>query len=121
MITLLLIEKIASLFLIMAVGFVLVRLHLLKTGDSKTLSVLSVYAICPCAFISASQVDLTPEVLQGFLFALICSAVLQVGQIVLVKILAKPLHLSPIDQAASVFSNCGNLIIPLVGFVLGDE
>lgn len=121
MITLLLIEKIASLFLIMAVGFVLVRLHLLKTGDSKTLSVLSIYAICPCAFISASQVDLTPEVLQGFLFALICSAVLQVGQIVLVKILAKPLHLSPIDQAASVFSNCGNLIIPLVGFVLGDE
>ena len=92
MITLLLIEKIASLFLIMAVGFALVRLHLLKTGDSKTLSVLSVYAICPCAFISATQVDLTPDVLQGFLFAVVCAIVLQVGQIIL-----------------------------LVGFILGDE
>ena len=121
MITLLLIEKIASLFLIMAVGFALVRLHLLKTGDSKTLSVLSVYAICPCAFISASQVDLTPDVLQGFLFAVVCSIVLQVGQIALVKILAKPLRLSPIEQAASIYSNSGNLIIPLVGFILGDE
>ena len=121
MITLLLIEKIASLFLIMAVGFALVRLHLLKTGDSKTLSVLSVYAICPCAFISATQVDLTPDVLQGFLFAVVCAIVLQIGQIILTKILAKPLHLSPIERAASIYSNCGNLIIPLVGFILGDE
>lgn len=121
MITLLLIEKIASLFLIMAVGFALVRLHLLKTGDSKTLSVLSVYAICPCAFISATQVDLTPDVLQGFLFAVVCAIVLQVGQIILTKVLAKPLHLSPIERAASIYSNCGNLIIPLVGFILGDE
>lgn len=121
MIALLLIEKIASLFLIMAVGFALVRLHLLKTGDSKTLSVLSVYAICPCAFISATQVDLTPDVLQGFLFAVVCAIVLQVGQIILTKILAKPLHLSPIERAASIYSNCGNLIIPLVGFILGDE
>ena len=121
MITLLLIEKIASLFLIMSVGFALVRLHLLKTGDSKTLSVLSVYAICPCAFISATQVDLTPDVLQGFLFAVVCAIVLQVGQIILTKILAKPLHLSPIERAASIYSNCGNLIIPLVGFILGDE
>lgn len=121
MITLLLIEKIASLFLIMAVGFALVRLHLLKTGDSKTLSVLSVYAICPCAFISATQVDLNPDVLQGFLFAVVCAIVLQVGQIILTKILAKPLHLSPIERAASIYSNCGNLIIPLVGFILGDE
>lgn len=104
MITLLLIEKIASLFLIMAVGFALVRLHLLKTGDSKTLSVLSVYAICPCAFISATQVDLTPDVLQGFLFAVVCAIVLQVGQIILTKILAKPLHLSPIERAASIYS-----------------
>lgn len=121
MITLLLIEKIASLFLIMAVGFALVRLHLLKTGDSKTLSVLSVYVICPCAFISATQVDLTPDVLQGFIFAIVCAIVLQVGQILLTKILAKPLHLSPIERAASIYSNCGNLIIPLVGFILGDE
>lgn len=121
MITLLLIEKIASLFLIMAVGFALVRLRLLKTGDSKTLSVLSVYAICPCAFISATQVDLTSDVLQGFLFAIVCAIVLQVGQILLTKILAKPLHLSPIERAASIYSNCGNLIIPLVGFILGDE
>lgn len=105
----------------MAVGFALVRLHLLKTGDSKTLSVLSVYAICPCAFISATQVDLTPDVLQGFLFAVVCAIVLQVGQIILTKILAKPLNLSPIERAASIYSNCGNLIIPLVGFILGDE
>lgn len=105
----------------MAVGFALVRLHLLKTGDSKTLSVLSVYAICPCAFISATQVDLTPDVLQGFLFAVVCAIVLQIGQIILTKILAKPLHLSPIERAASIYSNCGNLIIPLVGFILGDE
>lgn len=121
MITLLLIEKIASLFLIMAVGFALVRLRLLKTGDSKTLSVLSVYAICPCAFISATQVDLTPDVLQWFIFAIVCAIVLQVGQILLTKVLAKPLHLSPIERAASIYSNCGNLIIPLVGFILGDE
>ena len=46
---------------------------------------------------------------------------LQVGQILLTKILAKPLHLSPIERAASIYSNCGNLIIPLVGFILGDE
>lgn len=121
MITLLLIQKISELFLIMMVGFALVRLKLLKPENSKVLSVLTVYCLAPCAIISGYQVELAQDVVVGFFCAMGVSAVLMVGQMLLVKLIAIPLHLTKLEQACSIYSNCLNLIIPLVGFCLGDE
>ena len=120
-ITLLLIQKISSLFLIMAIGFALVRAKLLKSTDTKPISVLTVYAIALCAILSAYQVELTQDVIIGFFSAMGVSVLLMIGQVLITKLIAIPLHLTSLERACSIYSNCGNLIIPLVGFCLGDE
>ncbi len=56
MISLILAEKIFSLFLIMFMGYAVVHWGLLHAEDSKTLSLISLYLISPCVIISAFQV-----------------------------------------------------------------
>ena len=52
-----LIEKIVSLFFVMLLGVLLVRSHILKADDSRTLSTLCIYLIMPCVILEAFQVD----------------------------------------------------------------
>lgn len=114
-------EKILSLFLIVLAGFAVVKLGLLKPEDSKSLSTLCLYVIIPCTIITAFQVDCTRETQLGLLLALIAAVVIQLGIVGLNALLKKPLKLCPEEQASIVYSNSGNLIIPIVSLVLGSE
>ena len=116
-----LLGKIASLFLIMAAGYVVVRCGFLRTEDSHTLSVLSLYLICPCSIISAFQIKSTPEIRSGLMLALIAGLVIQLALVLVVTLLKKPLRLEPVEQTSIIYSNSGNLIIPLVSSLLGPE
>ena len=116
-----LINKIVSLALIMAMGFLLVKLKILKAEDSKGLSTLSMYLILPCTIINAFQVDYTPEVQNGLLLAFAASAIIHVLLILLNVILKRLLHLDALEQVSVMYSNAGNLIIPLITATLGKE
>lgn len=116
-----LLMKIASLFLIMLAGYVVVRCGFLKSEDSHTLSILSLYLICPCSIISAFQIDSTPELRSGLLLALVAGLVIQLGLVFVTALLKKPLRLEPVEQTSIIYSNSGNLIIPLVSALLGPE
>lgn len=116
-----LLGKIASLFLIMLSGYVVVRCGFLRAEDSHTLSVLSLYLICPCSIISAFQIDSTPEIRSGLMLALIAGLVIQLALVLVVTLLKKPLRLEPVEQTSIIYSNSGNLIIPLVSALLGPE
>lgn len=120
MISLILAEKIFSLFLIMFMGYAVVHWGLLHAEDSKTLSLISLYLISPCVIISAFQVQYTPDVLHGLL-ALAAAVLLHVGIIVVVNLLGHALHLDAVEKASMIYSNAGNLIIPIVTAVLGKE
>lgn len=121
MISLILAEKIFSLFLIMFMGYAVVHWGLLHAEDSKTLSLISLYLISPCVIISAFQVQYTPDVLHGLLLALAAAVLLHVGIIVVVNLLGHALHLDAVEKASMIYSNAGNLIIPIVTVVLGKE
>ena len=41
--------------------------------------------------------------------------------LVLTALLRRPLHLSPVEQASVIYSNCVNLLIPVVSAILGKE
>ncbi len=114
-------KKILSLLLIMLAGFVLVRMKILRSGDSKTLSLLSLYLIMPCMLISAFQIECTPEIEKGMLLALAAAVVIHIILILLGFILKKGIHLDPVEQTSIIYSNAGNLVIPLVSALLGDE
>lgn len=52
-ISLLLMEQIIQLFLMIFMGFVIVKARLLKSEDSRVLSVIVLYLIVPCVIINA--------------------------------------------------------------------
>ena len=62
MISVLLMEKIAGLFLMMFLGFVIVKTRIVQSEDSLVLSKISLYVIMPCVIIQAFQVDFNKEV-----------------------------------------------------------
>lgn len=116
-----LIQKIAALFIIMLLGVVLVKCGLVQAEDSRILSVLSIYLIMPCVIISAFQIDDTPEARDGLLLAAGAAVMAHGMLIALAAILKKWLRLDAVEQVSLVYSNAGNLIIPLVTAVLGSE
>ena len=59
-VSLILTEQIIKLFIILLLGFLLVKFGLLKASDSKSVSVILVYLILPCMIINAFQIDYTP-------------------------------------------------------------
>lgn len=119
--SLLLAEKIAAMFLMMFCGFGLVRLKILKSEDSRILSLLMVDALVPCMIIDSFQIECTPDRLHDFLVLLGASALSQFAFILFSKLLKKPLKLRRVEQAALAYPNCGNLIMPLVASVFGED
>ena len=59
-ISLLLMQQIAQLFLILLMGYAVVKTGLLKASDSKVLSVVFVYLVMPCVVLNAFQIKDTP-------------------------------------------------------------
>lgn len=114
-------EKILSLFLIMMAGYVIVKLGFLKPEDSKCLSTLALYIVVPCTIVTAFQVECTTETQLGLLLAVGAAFVVQMGLVGANALLRKPLGLNPVEQASVVYSNSGNLIIPIVSLLLGSD
>lgn len=63
MIAFILAKKILSLFLMMAMGVILVKSKGIKVEDSRSISLISLYLITPCAIFSAFQMAYTPQIL----------------------------------------------------------
>lgn len=116
-----LIKKILSLFIIMFLGAALVRLKILKREDSRVLSMVSIYLICPCMIINAFQVEFTDDVRIGLIFTTAASFAIILHMIFFGELVKKPLRLNPVEKCSSMYSNAANLIIPLITAILGEE
>ena len=68
-IALLLMQQIAVLFLIMGLGFLIVKLGIVKTEDSRVLSMVTIYLVLPCVTIHAFQIEYSTKIRNGFLLA----------------------------------------------------
>lgn len=121
MISLLLVKQIANLFLILAAGFLLVKSSLLAPEESRGLSIVCLYLSVPCVMLRSFQMENTPEVRSGLLLALggaVAAHILLIGGTHLLK---GPLGLSALEEALVIYTNAGNLIVPIVAAVLGEE
>ena len=56
-ISVLLAEQIAELFLMILMGYVIVKLGLVTDDDSKILSKIVLYIVIPCVMINAFQIE----------------------------------------------------------------
>lgn len=119
--SLLLAQKIAVMFLMMFCGFMLVRLKLVKSEDSRILAMVCMYVVIPCMVIDAFQIECTPERLHDFLAMILASALAHAVFIAATMLIRRPLKLRRIEQLSLIYPNCGNLILPLVLSVFGEE
>lgn len=121
MLSIILAKKIASLLLLMASGFLVVRIKLVKPEDSTILAKLHLYLLTPCMIINSFQVERSGEIIESFLVSLALSFVVQFMFIALVMLIRRPLKLSIVEQTSIEYTNAGNIIIPLVSAILGNE
>jgi len=121
LISLLLAKQIVELFLMLIMGVVLVRTHLLKSTSSESLSVVALYLVTPCVIIESFQVKLTSETRDGLMLAFVAAILIHIVLMVVSKVFEKPLHLNKIEKVSIIYSNAGNLIIPIVTAVMGKE
>ena len=119
--TILLINKIASMLLMMLAGVLLVKLKLVRPEESKVLSTCAVYLILPVTIIRTFQVTLTKDIMAGFLLTIAASVLILTAFVLLSVPAGKLFRLTPVERASVVYSNAGNLILPLVTAVLGDQ
>ena len=120
-ISILLAEKIAQLFLILLMGYLVVRVGLLKPEDSRVLSVIMVYLVMPCMILNAFQIDNTPEVRTGIAYSFVVAGIMHLLFLALTALLKKPLKLDVIERCAVIYSNASALVIPLLQATLGSE
>ena len=120
-ISILLAEKIAQLFLILLMGYLVVRVGLLKPEDSRVLSVIMVYLVMPCMILNAFQIDNTPEVRTGIVYSFVVAGIMHLLFLALTALLKKPLKLDVIERCAVIYSNASALVIPLLEATLGSE
>ena len=104
-ISLLLMQQIAQLFLILLMGYAVVKTGLLKASDSKVLSVVFVYLVMPCVVLNAFQIKDTPEIRTGLLYSMGIAVGMHVVFLLLNALFRKALKLDAVEQVNIIYSN----------------
>lgn len=121
MITVPLITKIAELFLILFAAAALVKAGVFRSDYSLVLSRIALYFVTPCMIFSSFQKELTHDVRQGLLITAGLAVVFQLIFLLTAAVLRRVWKATEIERGSIVFTNAGNLITPLVSYVLGPE
>ena len=121
MLSLILFQRIAELFVIIFFGWLIVKVGILKSEDSRCLSMILLYIIAPSVFFNAFQIERTPEVLAMMAFSAVLALISNVLLILLGRLSAKLLHLDVVEEASIIYPNSGNMAIPLVSAIFGTE
>lgn len=119
--TLLLTKQIAELFIMILLGFILVKSSLLTKHDSKVLSTVALYIVTPCVIINAFQVQYSQDVKNGIILSFLAAIIVHIIYIVMARMIGKVYTLNGVEKATVIYTNAGNLIIPLVQALLGKE
>ncbi|MBR2562890.1 MAG: AEC family transporter [Eubacterium sp.] len=116
-----LIRKIAELFCYMFMGFFLVRAHILKKEDAAVLSKLAIHLIMPFSILGAFLVPFSLDVLKGIGIAIIAYAAIKAVVLPAASLYGKMTGANVVEITSIGYSNVGNLVLPIVGSVLGTE
>ncbi len=115
--------QVATLFLMMAVGFVLVKIGKMSEETTSQMSFLLLYVVCPCIILESMQADLTQGLLSSLGKCLLAFCLLY-GISILLTIPMFPSRDSqtrPVLHFGMIFANSGFMGIPLVEAVIGPD
>lgn len=122
MVSFLLLKKVTQFLIIIFIGFLLVKFKIVKGKDSAVLSKISLYLLIPSSIISAFQIDKPfVDVAIGLILAFAVAFAIHIVLMFIDFTYTRIVHPSPTERASVIYSNAGNLIIPIVSYVLGNE
>ena len=121
MISIILAQKIAAMLFMVFCGFLLVKFGIVKLEDSRVLSLIMLYLIMPSAVFNTFMVDYSTEVRNGILLTAGVALAFHIIMILLNMGFRRIFHLSGVESASTVYSNAGNLILPIVSGLVGEE
>ena len=104
MLSLLLFQRIAELFLMIFMGWIVVKVGVLKTEDSRCLSMILLYVITSCVFFNAFQIERTPEVVSMMGFSAILAVAFNAVMLLLARLAAVIFHMDVVEEASSTTS-----------------
>ena len=116
-----LVIKIASLFLMMFAGYIMVRCKVLQPKDAKPISEISLYLIFPCVIIVSFQIEYTQDIRDGLILATIAAVIIHIILLGVPWLFKNKLNLDAVEKVTVIYSNSGNLIIPLIAATLGPK
>lgn len=105
----------------MILGGILIKVKLLKAEDSKVLSKIILYIVMPCTIINAFQIQYTEIIRNGLILAFFTAILIHIILLILAKIIGDIFKLDAIEKASIIYSNAGNLIIPIIISILGKD
>lgn len=115
-----LVNQIAAMAIMVLAGFGLAKRGLLTGEQTKVISAVLLYVIIPCSLIDAFNTRFEPEKVQGMLVSLLLAVAVFALFLAVGTLLGKR-GFTPGEVCCLIYSNCGNLIIPIVTGVLGAE
>lgn len=118
--SLLLLGRIATLLIMILMGFISVKTGRLKSEDSRVLSNLSFEWIIPCSLISAFQTEYAADKAASFLFACGAAAFSILLYMLAARLLRRPLKLNCAEEGSMIFSNSAGVGAPLCAGVFGS-
>ena len=120
--SLLLLEQIGAMVIMVLAGLIVAKAGLLDDQGSQVLARVAIYVLTPCALVDGFQTPLEQDKLEGLLASLLAALVifgLLLGGSWLLRRGKHPL--TPGERPSIVYSNSGNLIIPIIMHTLGGE
>ena len=110
-------KQLITMFLYIAIGFVLFKAKLITQEGSKSMANLLLYVILPCVVLKSFLVERTPETTADLLLSIgVGGAVLLLAMVLSFLIFRK----APMDNFGCAFSNAGFMGFPLVTAALGS-
>ena len=99
----------------------LVKAKLVKSEDSMVLSKLSLYLYMPSVIINAFNIEVTDDIVRGLTIAFLVAVLIHIVFLMVDFILKKYFKTTNVERASIIYSNAGNLIVPIVTYILGEE
>lgn len=115
-------HQILKMFLMLLIGFLAIRIRIMPASCGKGFSQVVVGVVRPCAILYAFQVDFSMERLLGLLLAAMAAVLSHFVLIFVTRLLGRGLYrCTAIERASMIYSNSGNLLMPLVAATMGQE
>lgn len=115
-----LINQIAAMALMVLAGFVLAKKGLLTGDESRIITKALVYVIIPCSLLDAFGTEFDTDKLEGMAVGLLLTVLVYVIFLTGGWLMGK-WGFTNGEVCSVIYSNSGNLIIPIVTGVLGTE